>query len=124
METRIISWEKYIKDLEALVKQIRKSRLKFDSIVGVKRGGIIPAVFMSHQLEVPFGGAKSPDMRILIVDDISDTGKTLEKYTLSSNLFTLATLYIKEGTRVVPDFYVEKFPKGTWIIYPYERSFN
>jgi len=119
VKTKVISWKRYIEDLETLVKKIRESRQKFDLIIGIERGGYIPAVFISHQLEIPFGKVKS-NMKILVVDDISDTGKTLDSYT--SSIFTSATLYIKEGTKVVPDFYVRKFPKDIWIVYPYEKE--
>ncbi len=75
-----------------------------DLVVGISRGGIVPASLVAHQLSLdmkvlsinyrddentprydtpklllPFNDSLSPDTRILLVDDVSVSGKTLEK---------------------------------------------
>ena len=53
-------------------------------ITGVPRGGLIPAVLMSHKFNIPFIGLEAAktlpgDLKkqILVVDDIADSGNTL-----------------------------------------------
>ena len=117
------SWEEYIEDLKHLARKIKESDKKFDIIIGIPRGGFIPAVYISHQLEIPLIVDLCPPVttiQILVVDDISDSGSTLKKYERDN--ITIATLHIKTGTEVIPDFYVREFPSTTWIKYPYESK--
>lgn len=99
---------KYCEGIRNIVQQIGNS--KYDYVVGVERGGLIPAIHLSHILKIPlirvkcqtrdgasFGFAevycdadydhhsdleKDCDLwrvlnkRVLMVDDIIDTGKT------------------------------------------------
>jgi uncharacterized protein len=84
-----------------IVRQMINDNWKPDYIVGINRGGLLPALKLSHYLGVPmetltvslrdggqtesncwmaedaYGYMDSPK-RILIVDDINDTGATLE----------------------------------------------
>lgn len=76
--------------------QIKRSNWKPDYIVGLTRGGLVPAVILSHYLDVPCETLKVAlrdgemaesnywmaedayeGKNILIVDDINDTGDTL-----------------------------------------------
>jgi hypoxanthine phosphoribosyltransferase len=67
----------------------------------------------------------TPESRVLVVDDIFDTGCTLKKVrdTLrarTSNI-RIATLYYKIGTSRVdftPDFYMRMTDR--WIVFPHE----
>ena len=48
-----------------------------DSVTGIARGGLIPAVMVSHKLDLPYVDAVGPNT--LVIDDIADSGVTLEK---------------------------------------------
>jgi hypoxanthine phosphoribosyltransferase len=81
-------------DLRTLHKRVEESGVKYDLIVGVVRGGLIPATHLSHLLEVPLATlmwsssgvrdssnqhittALSSGKRVLVVDDIIDDGTT------------------------------------------------
>ena len=79
------------------------------------RGGLIFGVWLSHKLHIPL--VMSPVGNCLIVDDIADTGKTLEKY---AGKFPIATMFYHKDCSFVPDFWMfEK--KDEWIIYPWEE---
>ena len=94
----------YIKIQEWVNKisfQMFKDNWRPDYIVGLTRGGLIPAVMMSHTLDIPmhtlevklrdhantesnlwmaedaFGSNEDDGLNILIVDDINDSGATL-----------------------------------------------
>ena len=47
------SYQEFVKDIDLITEQIRDDKWKPDYIVGVVRGGSIPAVFLSHRLNVP-----------------------------------------------------------------------
>lgn len=103
----------YKQGIEKLTNDIKQSGIKFDYLVGVARGGAIPAVHLSHTLDIPveiihwstFGSKRmlypdnDPDYgikedlqdgkSILLVDDIIDNGKTIRQLLTewSSNRF-------------------------------------
>ena len=63
--------------------------------------------------------------KILIVDDISDSGKSLklaEEHVSSRNPAEIktATIHYKPGSIFTPDFFM--FRTEAWIVYPWERE--
>ena len=78
-------------DVNALVRQLVLSDYKPAVIVGIARGGLTPGVMISHWLNLPFKPIhaslrdfphweaylpKPTDKRVLVVDDICDSGET------------------------------------------------
>lgn len=78
-----------------LCKEISHDGFKPDIVIGLTRGGLVPAVILSHYFNVPMdtlkislrdhiskGGTYKdyglPQANILIVDDINDTGATIK----------------------------------------------
>jgi len=65
------------------------------------------------------------DRRVLLVDDVSDSGLTLQFSVQALSLYMpaeikTATLYIKPWTRYVPDYYAEQV--NEWVIFPWETG--
>ena len=97
MKKEYIDWGWFGQELSILKKQIIKDKFSPTVVVGIMRGGIIPAVMLSHQFDVPcksvewslrdFGGkdydkissliCSSVSDNILFVEDIIDSGKTM-----------------------------------------------
>ena len=96
----IYSWTDLERDVQGLALKIALTGWRPDYIVGITRGGCVPAVMLSHLLNTPMWALKvslrdSQDCEsncwmaeeaygvnelknILIVDDINDTGATFE----------------------------------------------
>lgn len=117
-----MTWDMFDK---AVTKIAADVALKFPNIRvihGIPRNGLILAVALSHRLDIPM----VTELRlrddyelnqILIVDDVSDTGKTLGKYVG----IPIATLYYKPKTsKVEPDIYVHKTDR--FIVFPWETE--
>jgi len=131
-----------------LADKIKKSGFAPDLIVGIARGGWIPARILSDLLEnsnvasvrVEFyvdvaKTSQSPKITqgisipptgktVLAVDDVADTGKSLKAvieylYALGAKQVKTATLHYKPKSVVKPDFYIEE--TDAWIVYPHER---
>ena len=83
------------------------------SIYGIPRGGLIPAVMLSHRLGVPLVGKPKPDS--LIVDEIADSGNTLKQFDQKS-----AVLIWKKCSIVMPSFFGELTESSSWIVFPWE----
>ena len=129
--------------IDDLVKEVanRASSFKPTHIVGITRGGLIPAVMLSHSFDLPmetlgvsFRDNRAThhtkfkpidDARYLIVDDINDSGTT---FKVVSDIFrnrrlTFATsaLINKEKSYFNVDFYGEMFYHDDWINFPWEK---
>jgi len=110
-----LSWDDINILVEDLCQTIASSGVQIKSITGIQRGGLIPAVMISHKLHIPFVSSINKDT--LVVDDICDTGETLKN---TIGMYT-ATLHYKPTAGFTPDFYSKEV--GTeWIVYPWERN--
>ncbi|MBI4239559.1 phosphoribosyltransferase [Candidatus Uhrbacteria bacterium] len=112
------TWSEFEKDLFALSKKLRRAKKKFTGIWGPARGGLPLAVCLSHLLTLPLV-SKPKDTSILIVDDIADTGETLQNFAKKG--FCIATLYYHSQSIVVPTFWIRE-KHNEWIIFPWEYS--
>lgn len=92
--------EEFNKDVQDLVDQISKADVKYDLIVGLARGGLLPGVTLSHKLDVPFMAVNwskkhqevnkyvwesiiNGKRRVLVVDDMVDSGDLLRAFFIS-----------------------------------------
>jgi hypoxanthine phosphoribosyltransferase len=110
------AWNQFDKDAGKIIRQLKKSRKKFDGVWGPPRGGLPLAVVISHAFNIPLL-TKCKSKRTLVVDDIADTGKTLNKYA-GKNF--IATLFYHSQSKYVPNIWIRKKNKK-WIIFPWER---
>ena len=147
LKFEIPSWDQTYSLLLELANAVQKSGFIPDVIVGISRGGWVPARIISDLLEIPKlaniavefyeGVAKTKDKpvitqpvsvsvenkKVLLVDDLTDTGKSLS--LVNSHLtakgaldIKIATIYHKPWSRIVPHYY-QKETKN-WIIFPWE----
>jgi hypoxanthine phosphoribosyltransferase len=116
-----ITWHKINEVCDKLSKILRNSGKKFDWIYGVPRGGLIPAVMMSHRLKIPMTMDLNCVGKILVVDDILDSGETLAKVKYIDEV-TLAPLFIRKNKVTVSkaDFYGEAVDTSAWLKFPWE----
>lgn len=149
LEFEIPSWNQIYRLLLKLAEAVRKSGFEPDLIVGVSRGGWIPARIMSDLLETPklanvtaefyVGVAETKreptitqpvslpvkGAKVLVVDDVADTGESLK--VVNSHLknqgaseIKIATIYYKPWSVIVPHCYEKE--TRCWIVFPWERK--
>lgn len=130
-----------------IIEDIKKRGIKIDEVIGVLRGGQYPAEKIATALNVPLilikysskegaGDDKNHDnllpavsgKKLLIVDDIADTGRTMEEifghYTRAKHTVFTAVLYYKNHEhKFVPDFFWKVISEESeWIIFPWEKE--
>lgn len=113
------SWGDFLDDVYKKILPALKPRAQeFDGIWGPPRGGLILAVILSYELDLPFiVNVSDATEKTLIVDDIADTGKTLAPFKDKN---TIVTLFYHRQSIVRPDIWVhEKF--NAWIVFPWEH---
>lgn len=121
----IITPQKLHDDIIKLCKMIPKNNFNF--VFGIPRGGLVISVYVSHYcgLEIVSEGEifhlPNPS-KVLIVDDIVDTGKTWDEQYSNDGFETLAVLYYKPRAICVPTYYVEEVSNDEWVVYPWEKN--
>ncbi|MFH0773274.1 MAG: phosphoribosyltransferase family protein [bacterium] len=140
-----VSWRQLHLVTHSLAEKIQKKNMKFDLIVGIARGGLTIAHIASDFLKLPVAsftvssykdlqrqklsnvsyhvGGDLKNKHILLIDDVSDTGKTFVRgveYLMEMNAasITTASPFIKPWTKYMPDFYVKRVDE--WIVFPYD----
>ena len=117
------TWEQLDKDIDEFCKSCMLTGKKFTGVYGLPRGGLVPAVMISHKLDIPL--LMSPCNHCLVVDDIADSGRSLYHYTENDtqfNKYFIYTLYYAERSMVKPDYYGHLKPCNEWITFPWEKD--
>ncbi len=110
------SWIQFDQDIKKIAKSLQKKKRRFDNVWGPERGGLVPAVCLSHALGLKFvSGPKSK--KTLIVDDVADTGKTLEGFYKKG--YFIATLFYHRQSSFRPQIWLRE-KKDAWIVFPWE----
>ena len=108
-----LSWVEFDECINSIYKKCKNKN--FNGVYGFPRGGLCIAVALSHSLGLPL--LNEPKNNSLIVDDIYDTGYTLEK-----------TKNIKGSeihvwiSRVKPTWWnsYRYINNNEWVIFPWE----
>jgi xanthine phosphoribosyltransferase len=143
-----VSWDQLHRDARALAWRLQGEAPKagWRAVVAITRGGMAPAMIVARELDIRVVDTisvksynhqtqtdprviKSPDMEIvgdgegvLIVDDLVDTGKTLEVVREHMPKAHVATVYGKPMGRDMVDTYVTEVSQDTWIFFPWDMA--
>lgn len=144
------SWFEHIEGINALGASVLASGWKPTAILGVSRGGLIPAAVLSYMLDVrliqavrvehyddqnnrlasgarfvdgpqPFATLNITTERLLVVDDIVDTGETLKLVRRAvrdhADQIKVAALYVRSNQKHVADWYWKV--EDEWVVFPW-----
>ena len=123
-----LSWGDIEEQVDRLAEQINRMDKKPFYLYGVPRGGLIPATWLSHKTGIKYQQINSIEIskiadlsHIMIIDDICDSGETIQKLKQNFPKCQTATLYHKITECDKPDIY------GTvsiydWLYFPWENQ--
>ena len=148
IQCELISWDSVSRLAYRLAERILDAEYRPDLVVAIARGGYVPArllcdflqlydlasIRVEHyqagaqqrhgaRLKYPFA-AEAADRRVLIVDDVCDSGETyqvaLEHIAAldPSDIKTVA-LHFKQGASFEPDYIADELTRWRWLIYPW-----
>lgn len=116
-----------------IIFQMFQDKFVPDVIFGVARGGLVPGIYVSHALGVPFIALndinqelKCEYKEVLIIDEINDTGKTLSEIArnVDKNLnVRFAVLVENTASSFTSDYYgtsYNKLDEPDWFVFPWE----
>jgi len=118
---RYISWEEVETLVNILHDNILESGKEFTHICGIPRGGLTPAIMLSHKMGIPYHSLseRHPHNETLFVDDICDSGETLQNLY---EYYTAVLHYKPHTSKYEPRYYACKFESDDWIVYPWEAK--
>ena len=144
-----VSWDQIHRDARALAWRLDgqgPENGRWRALVAITRGGMAPAMIVARELDIRTVDTisiksydnqtqdsatvlKSPDKElmgdgtgILIVDDLVDTGKTLEVVRDLYPKAHFATVYAKPKGRDQVNTYITEVSQDTWIFFPWDMA--
>lgn len=149
-----VTWDQYHHAIERLALLVHESGWKFDQVLCLARGGLRPGDVFCRIFDVPLailatssyreeGGTVQGELdiakhititrgtlggKVLLLDDLADSGVTLEKvqrhlaeqFPAVTEVKT-AVIWYKACSSVKPDFYLDYLPSNPWIHQPFEE---
>jgi xanthine phosphoribosyltransferase len=145
-----VSWEQFHRDARALAWRLAGQRSDWKAIVCITRGGLVPAAIIAREIgirlietvciasyhdydtqgELQVLKDIAPNLReddgegILIVDDLTDTGKTAALVRAMLPKAHFATVYAKPKGRPLVDTFITEVSQDTWIFFPWDLGLS
>ena len=132
MDKKIIKWREIVSLCGKVVSKLKDNHpdILDYRIMGITRGGLIPAVIISNMLNIrkvySLEIYQVPEMssieKVLLIDDISDSGTTLKLTSemMSGKEVVTASLFLKHKTTFTPNVYGTVVPDDLWVVFPWE----
>jgi len=146
-----VSWDQIHRDSRALAWRLDKRGPgeggEWKAIVAITRGGMAPAMIIARGLDLrtvdtisvksydwqkqtgELAVLKAPDAvlmgdgtGILVIDDLVDSGKTLELVRRMYPKAHFATVYAKPNGREMVDTFITEVSQDTWIFFPWDMA--
>ena len=145
-----VSWDQIHRDARALAWRLQGQGPEeggaWKAVVGITRGGLVPAAIVSRELDIrvvdtisvrsyshqsqseprvikaPQADLMGDGSGVLVVDDLVDTGKTLELVRRLYPRAHFATVYAKPKGKPLVDTYITEVSQDTWIFFPWDMA--
>jgi len=141
-----VSWDQFHRDSRALAWRLNAEG-PFAAVVAIARGGLVPAAIVARELNIRTvesvaiksydhknqGGIKvlkpmaqeildlaKAGQKVLIVDDLVDTGATARVVREMLPGAHFATVYAKPKGREMVDTFITEVSQDTWIFFPWD----
>ena len=134
-----VSWDELHRHSRALAWRLLDLG-PWRSIVAVTRGGLVPAAIVARELDVrlvdtvciaSYDDREQGPIKVLksalgdgadhlIIDDLVDTGRTVEVVRRMLPKAHFATVYAKPKGRPLVDTFITEVSQDTWILFPWD----
>lgn len=136
-----VSWDEIQSLCTHLAAEILARGIACDKVLAITRGGLFPAGLVARELDIrrietvgvvayddqTAGVARlvkeaQPEFlsNALIIDDLADTGTTIDFLRPLTTGCTVATIFVKPQGRPKVDLFAREVPQDTWIRFPWD----
>lgn len=145
-----VTWDQFHRDARALAWRLASTNGNWKAIVCITRGGLVPAAVIARELEIRLietvcvasyhdytsqgelqilkeinpALLENEGKDVLIIDDLTDTGKTAAIVRAMVPKAHFATMYAKPKGRPLVDTFVTEVSQDTWIYFPWDMGFT
>lgn len=145
-----VTWDQFHRDARALAWRLSANKDQWKAIVCITRGGLVPAAVIARELgirvletvcvasyhdykdqgemqvlkEISPALLENEGADVLIVDDLTDTGKTAAIVRAMLPKAHFAAMYAKPMGRPLVDTFVTEVSQDTWIFFPWDMGFT
>ena len=144
-----VSWDQIHRDSRALAWRLENKGPEnghWRGLIAITRGGMVPAMIIARELDIrlvetisiksydhknqseakilkdPNANLISDGSGIVIIDDLVDTGKTLEAVRSLMPKAHVATVYAKPMGRGQVETFITEVSQDTWIFFPWDMA--
>ena len=144
-----VSWDQLHRDARALAWRLQgrgPDGGDWRAVVAITRGGMVPAMIVARELDIrtidtisvksyrkgeqgELQVLKAPDPAmmgdgegVLVVDDLVDSGRTLELVRQMYPRAHFATVYAKPKGQPMVQTYITEVSQDTWIFFPWDLA--
>jgi len=144
-----VSWDQFHRDARALAWRLASVNGKWRAIVCITRGGLVPAAIIARELDIRLietvcvasyhdyleqgeltvlkeitpSLLENEGKDVLIVDDLTDTGKTASVVRAMMPQAHFAAVYAKPKGRPLVDTFITEVSQDTWIYFHWDLGF-
>jgi xanthine phosphoribosyltransferase len=144
-----VSWDQFHRDARALAWRLASANGKWRAIVCITRGGLVPAAIIARELDIRLietvcvasyheyseqgelqvlkeitpSLLENEGKDVLIVDDLTDTGRTAAVVRAMMPQAHFAAVYAKPKGRPLVDTFITEVSQDTWIYFPWDLGF-
>tara|TARA_R110002167_G_scaffold61467_1_gene173306 strand:- start:5226 stop:5735 length:510 start_codon:yes stop_codon:yes gene_type:complete len=147
-----VSWDQFHRDARALAWRLA-AKGEWKAIVCITRGGLVPAAIICRELDIRMietvcvasyhDYKNQSDLQVLkgvsqavidleagdgssvlVIDDLTDTGKTAQVVRGMLPKAHFATVYAKPAGRPLVDTFVTEVSQDTWIYFPWDMGYS
>lgn len=145
-----VSWDQFHRDARALAWRLASANGQWKAIVCITRGGLVPSAIVARELgirlietvcvasyheyteqgdlevlkEISADLLADEGSEVLIVDDLTDTGKTAAIVRAMIPKAHFAAVYAKPQGRPQIDTFITEVSQDTWIYFPWDMGFS
>jgi len=145
-----VSWDQFHRDARALAWRL-SGHGPWDAVVCITRGGLVPAAIVARELNIRIietvcvasydymnqgelrilkevaaavSSLGEGGSRVLVVDDLVDTGRTARVVRQMLPNAHFATVYAKPMGRPLVDTFITEVSQDTWIYFPWDLGLS
>ena len=145
-----VSWDQFHRDARALAWRISGMKIEWHGCVCITRGGLVPTAIICRELGIRMidtlaiasyhdydeqgelkviksvGEELTRDggRGVLVVDDLTDTGRTAKAAREIMPNAHYAAIYAKPAGKPLIDTFVTEVSQDTWIYFPWDLGFS
>lgn len=140
---KYVTWDEIQGQCRDLARRILAQECPYRKILAITRGGLFPAGILARELDIrhvesvcidTYQGQERGDpvmlkmpaaeycRDVIVVDDLTDTGATLQELKKHLQNYLIVTVFTKPQGENLVDLYSERVEQNVWVRFPWDTD--